>query len=112
MMRTTVVIADGAAISSPAELGPGWQLLGLEFPASFTGATCTFQGSIDGTNYFPVMIIDGASAYTVTAADSSYVPIDPRVFAGLQRVKVVSVGNETGDKTIGLAVGKVLENHD
>lgn len=77
-----------------------YQLVGLYTPGTITSTALTFTASVDGSTYVPVRDVGGASAYSVTVAASYYVPLDPRVFAGAQYVKVVPGSSEASPRTV------------
>ena len=56
----TVTIANAATTSDAIETG-GMNLVGIIFPPAFTGATITFTGSVDGTNYLTMKDTAGGS---------------------------------------------------
>lgn len=98
----TVTIANGQTVSSAADLR-GALLTAIIFPGTFTGATVSFQASVDGTNYYDVTD-DAGSAVSATATDGDYVPITHTDFLGANHIKVVSAGAEGGDRTVTLVV--------
>jgi len=94
-----VTIANGQTTSGVIDLA-GKKLVGIEIPASFTGATVSFtQCRSAGGTYLPVCKEDGTS-YSVTATDASYIRMNPSVFAGCAFIKVVSASSETGAKVV------------
>lgn len=71
-------------------------LVGLHIPSGFAGATMTFQAAAidDSTGtYRTIMAVDGASAYTITITADRYIPLDPRVFAGVKLLKLVAASS-------------------
>ena len=92
-------IANAATTSGAINL-EGKKLVGIEIPASFTGATVSFtQCRSEGGTYIPVYNDDG-SLYSVTATDAAYVRVNPAVFAGCAFIKVVSASSESGEKVV------------
>lgn len=90
-----VVIADNGTTSAAADLKDKI-LVGVHLPAAVVGTSLSFltARTLTGT-YVPVQ--DGAGAlYSVDAAASQYVPVDPAKFVGCRFLKVVSAASETG----------------
>lgn len=81
-------IANGASLSDAVDLG-GKLLGGILMPAAWTAANLTFQASADGVTYGNVYDAVG-DEYTVTAAASRFIALDPSMFSGAQYVKVRS----------------------
>lgn len=75
-------------------------LVAIITPSALTGTSLTFTASIDGSTFVAVREVGGASAYTVTMAASQYIPLDPRVFAGMQHVRLVSGSTEASARSI------------
>lgn len=103
-----VTIADGAATSSEASLSDGQTLVGLLFAAGVDNTAMTFTTApASGGTFVPVYDVGGGSAYGITVGASRFVPVDPRVFAGLRYLKCVGGGNETGAQVVTLVVRNV-----
>lgn len=86
-------VFNSSATSNAIDLQPNMSLVGLHIPSGFSGTTMTFEAAaIDDSagTFRQVMAMDGAAAYTVTITANRYVPLDPRVFAGLRRVRLVA----------------------
>lgn len=84
------------------------QLVGIYFPNSFTSGSVTFLSSDQETGtYNQVREVGGASVYTATVATGTYVPLDPRVFAGASFIKVVGASTETSSRTLKLSIREV-----
>ncbi len=109
-------ILSGAAVSDAIPLA-GLNIAGLMTPAAWTAAAITFQGSIDGTNYAPVYVLDSTGAAVETTLPSAGVPTAARryfqipagTFDGLAYLKVNSGTNAAGvnqgaDRVIQLGV--------
>ena len=77
-----------------------YQLVGLYTPGTITSTAITFTASNDGSTYVAVRDVAGASAYSATVAASYYVPLDPRVFAGAQWVKLVPGSSEASARSV------------
>jgi hypothetical protein len=92
-MRTPIsgivaTIANGAALSGAIDLD-GYTLCGIQMPSAWTTANLTFQVSADGATYADVYS-DSGGEYTVTAAASRYIVLNPADFAGMRFLKVRS----------------------
>lgn len=81
-------IAENAALSDAVPVGAGSAVYGIVMPAAWTTAGLSFQGSVDGANFFE--IFDNASAWTETAAASRIIMVDPTLSESLQQIKVRS----------------------
>jgi len=64
-------IAASESLSDSVDLGSG-TVFGIIIPASWTTADLTFQGSVDGTNFYNLFTDDGTE-YTVVAAASRFI---------------------------------------
>lgn len=90
----TATIANGASLSGAVALG-GFVPVGIVYPAAWTAAAISFEGSYDnGTTYVEVCNSDGTE-YTIASAnvqtaDSRYVPLTYASFLGLTHLKVRS----------------------
>lgn len=103
----TATIASGGTTSGAIEV-PNGQPVGLFLPSALTGTAMTFTAaSSENGSFIAVQAVDGASVYSVTVAASKYVPLDPRVFAGLQYIKLVSGSAEGADRSIVVALREV-----
>lgn len=110
MQQTNLVIENGTAVSGEVDVR---QLLvcGIYMPSSWTTADLTFQvadtnADGDAGTYVDFYTDDG-SEYTVQAAASRYISIDPNRFAGVAWLKVRSgtTGtpvNQDADRTVKL----------
>lgn len=66
--HVVATIPNGQALSDAVPLG-GAEMTGLLMPAAWTAAGLTFQGSLDGVNYFEISLDTGApTAATVPSA--------------------------------------------
>lgn len=93
----TCTIANGQTVSGAVCIGAAVPL-SLQFPASMTGATVTFQGSQDNVTY--QQILSGSTAYTETVTSSKDVGLDGGMFAPFIYIKIVSASAESGAKDI------------
>lgn len=94
--RVTATISSGS-LSSIVDCTK-YQLVGIYTPVALTGTSLTFSGSTDGTNFFTIANVDGSGIYTVTINAERYIPLDVRVFAGLQYVRLISNANELASR--------------
>lgn len=101
LQRYDATIANGATSSEAMDLR-GLALVGVQFPATFTGTTVTFtmSDSFAGT-YVPVYNSAGAISYTI--AQARYYAIDPKDFHGIRFLKIVSGSAEGGARTVKLS---------
>jgi hypothetical protein len=87
-----VTISSGGSLSPLVHLH-NQRLFGILMPAAWDAANLTFQGSIDGTNFFNVYD-DSGNEVTVQAAASRLILIaSPLLYLGLQRLKIRSGTN-------------------
>jgi hypothetical protein len=98
----TATIANGQTLSSAIVLN-GFTPVSILMPAAFTGTALTFQGSLDGTNFFDVKKSDG-SALSYTVAQGTFVALDPTLFQGMTAIKLKSGSAEGGARTLTVAV--------
>jgi hypothetical protein len=103
---TTVVIANGASLSGTVDLG-GRKLVALIMPDAWTAASLTFQGSVDGTNFFNVY--DGATERALTVAANYYSALAIGDWVGFRWIKIRSgtaalAVNQAAARTLTLVV--------
>lgn len=69
----------------------GWEIVSIEQPASCEGTAFTFQGSLDGTNFFDIHDDSAEISVTksATAAQVLYLPGDKRL-RGFSKIRVRS----------------------
>ena len=101
--QKTATIANGQTVSGAVYIGDKLPVT-LLMPAAFTGATVSFQGSLDGSAYQAVNV--GGAAYSETVAASKNVTLDPSAFAGFRWIKVVSASAEAAARSVGVVMRK------
>jgi len=95
--NSTVTILSGQTDSDAIAL-KGTTPVVVEMPATITGTSMTFKGSIDnGTTYCVINNSVGAISYTV-AASGSYV-LNPAQFVGYDHIKIV-MASQGADRTL------------
>lgn len=79
----------------------GMALCGIKLPASFTGTALTFEmcDTAAGT-FVPVKNTASGTALSYTVAQGTYCAIDPKDFAGIQFLKIVSGSTEGSARTL------------
>lgn len=102
----TAVIANGASLSGAVDLG-GRKLVAIIMPGTWTAASLTFQGSVDGTNFFNVY--DGATERALTVAANYYSALAIGDWVGFRWLKIRSgtAGtpvNQAAERTLTLVV--------
>lgn len=101
-------IASGASLSGAVKLA-GAGISGLNMPATWTTANITFAASEDDdAGTFNAVYDQYGAEYTVTAAASRYIVVDPAMFVGMFAVKIrsgtsASPVNQSGDRSIVVA---------
>ena len=95
---TTIANANttSAAIDVPNGLVP----VGFITPSSFTSTSMTFTVSVDGTNYYALKKNDGSASISYTVTTSSYYPMNPADWCGIQNFKMVGGSSEAAARTI------------
>lgn len=83
-----VAIASGESLSAAIDLDEG-RLALIQMPASWTTANLTFQGSVDGSNFFDLYDDEG-NEVTVTAAASRTIRLPLADWLALRHVKIRS----------------------
>ena len=104
------IIPDGTGKKTPAvELEYGNCLVGIYHPAIDTSTAFTFEASIDGITFVPVENGSGAAySITINGSASGYIAVDTTKFLGIKFLKVVVADNQTGAKTLTLAIRPLL----
>lgn len=82
---SNALIADGESLSGPVQLVA--ELTSVIVPESWTAASITFQGSIDGVTFFDIYDYLGAEV-TIQAGASRMIAIDD--FKGASHMKLRS----------------------
>ena len=77
----------------------GKKMVGLELPASFTGASVSFTECRSSAGTFRAVYKDDGSLYAPTVVDG-YVALDPAVMVGCAYVKIVSASSEAAARTL------------
>jgi hypothetical protein len=98
LYATATIAASGT--TSDAVDCTRYQLVGFYTPAALTGTAITFTASPDNSTFYTVKEVGGAATKSETVTTSSFYPLDPRVFAGLQYVKLVSGSSEASARSI------------
>jgi hypothetical protein len=93
----TATIASGQTVGAAFYVGAKVPV-SLQMPASFTGASVSFQGSNDNVTY--QAIYSGSAAYSETVTASKDVALDPNILAGFPYLKIVSASAEGADRSI------------
>jgi hypothetical protein len=100
LVQKTVVLASGGTKTPEIDLG-GFSLVGIFFPATFTGTALTFEAaSATAGTFRAVKSGAGGSALSYTVAQATYAAIDPKDFAGIQFLKLVSGSTEGADRSL------------
>lgn len=91
-LATTVTIANGASVSSAADLGDT-VLCGVISPAAWTAAAITFEASLDGVTWFPMRTTAGEVTIAtgqISATEARYLAVNPADFRGVEWVRIRS----------------------
>lgn len=92
-MKADLTIEAGASLSNAIDLNDtkyqGTQSAAVAMPAEWTEANLTFLGSVDGSSYLPIYDGEG-NEYTVAAAASRYIFLEPAVFRSITYLKIRS----------------------
>jgi len=99
----TTVSSTGAAGSSlPVQLG-GFELTGIQLPATLTSTALSFKASsVLGGPYQTLYNSSGAVSYTV--AGGRFLTINPSDFAGTPFIEIVLGSAESSDKQFSLSL--------
>lgn len=97
-------IAASAATTGVIPL-KGMSLVGIYFPAVFTGTAVTFTAcDTEAGTFVPVKSTTSGSALSYTVAQGTYAAIDPAALAGVNFLKIVSGSTEGSARTLKLAL--------
>lgn len=103
----TATIANGAALSDAVTVTDKY-IRAILIPALWDAAPLTFQGSIDGTNFYDVC--NGGSEYALLATSAGqFLILDkPTLLTGFTKIKVrsgtsSSPVNQSADRSVGVA---------
>lgn len=98
IQQSPVTIGSGSTTSSNLST-QGLGVVAIILPSAFTGTTMTFNGSDDGTNFYPMYNTAG-TALSCTIAASRMVVFSPGDLVGPQFIQLVSGSAEGGARTI------------
>lgn len=100
---TTTITASGA--TSAAIPLKGFVPVGIYLPATFTGTTLTFTAcdTAAGT-YLVLKNTTSGTSLSYTVAQGTYVALDPKDFAGVNFLKLVSGSTEGSTRTLKIAL--------
>ena len=82
IIKKTVTIANGESLSDAVAI-PGFTVVRIGLPATWTAADLTFQESEDNSTFYNVSPADSDTEYTVEAAASALKIIPPSNLLGL-----------------------------
>jgi len=91
----TATIASGGTTSGAIDC-EGATLCGVFLPSTFDGTTLGFTAATSAGGTYFTLHSDGA-ALSLTVAASTYVALDPSIFAGVRHVKFVAGTQSTTD---------------
>ena len=100
--QQTKSITSGQTYSEAVDVGAAQSVLaGIHFPV-MTSTAVTFEWyNFDSASWVRVMDVSGAAVHSVTVSGTAgYVPVDPRVFNGLTRIRAVCGTNEASTRTV------------
>ena len=86
----TLNFANGASLSTEEiEVDGLDKLIGLFFASGYNTTNCTFEAYDSNGNAYSVNDLNGSELeLTIDQSVDGYYPLDPQIFAGLNRVKV------------------------
>lgn len=89
LQQTPALILSGASLS--AEIRFGTQVpIGIFMPAAWDAANLTFQVSVDDGVTWGNMYDSSGNEFTVNAAASRYLVLDPNSWVGVNHIKIRS----------------------
>lgn len=97
VLTATIAIST---TTSDAVILYGTTVVAFETPATLTGTSFTFEGSIDGGDTFKTIKDElNATVTFIVGVDGSY-PMDANVFAPYDQIKIVSGSTEAAARSI------------
>ena len=104
--KKVATVLNTATLSN-ALLIDGVLVVGLVAPSAWDGGNVSFEGSIDGTNYYTVLDQGGSAVLVTVTADRIHTFDGATIskFMGLTHVKCVAAASAVGaDRTIDLII--------
>lgn len=96
----TATIASGQQVSPILNLAAG-AIVGVAFPAALTGATLTFEGTIDGVNFFTIYKIDQITLLSVPFVANAIITLPPIETAAVpKKFRIRTGANEAAARKI------------
>lgn len=100
----TATIAASAATTGAITL-KGFVPVGIYLPGTFTGTSLTFTAcDTSGGTYLVVKSTTSGTSLSYTVAQNTYVALDPKDFAGINYLKIVSGSTEGSARTLKIAL--------
>lgn len=106
--QETATIANGASLSGAVNIS-NRNMFGILMPSAWTAAALTFQGSLDGTNFYD-LYDDTGTEISFSVAASRYVLVSwPAKFFGLKKLKIrsgtsASAVNQAADRALTIII--------
>lgn len=96
----TATIAFGSQVSPILNL-PAGGIVGVAFPAALTGTSLTFEGTIDGVNFFTIYKIDQTTLLSAPFIANAIITIPPIETAAVpKRFRLRTGANEAAQRKI------------
>ena len=88
--ETTIAVASGASLSTSfIDVSSQDKLIGLFFATGYNTTNCTFAAFDQDGNEYSVKDLNGSELeLTISQSVAAFYPLDPQIFAGLNRVKM------------------------
>ncbi len=102
-----VTILSGQTVASEGVNLSGFTLAGILIP-TMTGTTVTFQGSVDGTNYYAIKDNTGTAISITTGGTAGIYKLNAADFIGITHIKPVSGSAEGADRSVTLIGADIL----
>jgi hypothetical protein len=105
-LTDTVVIAISGTVSASLTLDNSRIPLAIVTPSALTGTSFNFNGSIDGTSFYPIYNESTLYAVTVGTSAGRHIALSRAAFEGVRYLQVVSTSAEAAARTIKVVSGE------
>ena len=98
--RTATIPTTTAGVSDAVSVAGGLPVA-IITPSTWTAAAISFQASpIGSTSFYTLVNIGGAPVTSTGVTVNEWVNLDPAVFAGVDRLKLVSSSSQAAARTV------------
>jgi hypothetical protein len=109
IVKTEPVISSGTSLSGPVLLGGG-VIVTLQMPSGWDAAVLTFEGSLDGTNFGPVLDDAGVELQIASSvpASAARVVVNAAILEKLAGLYAFKIRSGTSSVPVNQSAGRTF----